>query len=116
MAVVGTYFVVYVTDMDRATAFYQNAFGADVKFASPHWTSLTIAGVQMGLHYADPEDVGPIGLGFDIDDMDAACQAVESAGGRVVKAPEARPEEGITIATVADTEGNEFSVTLAKSR
>jgi predicted enzyme related to lactoylglutathione lyase len=115
MAVVGTYFFVYVADMDRATAFYRNAFGADVKFASPNWTSLSIAGVAIGLHHAGPDDPGPIGLGFDVDDIGGACQTVEAAGGRVVKAPEARPEEGITIATLADTEGNEFSVTLAKS-
>ena len=36
--------MVMVADMDRATAFYRDAFAADVKFASPYWTSLTIAG------------------------------------------------------------------------
>ena len=31
-----------------------------------------------------------------------------------MKPPEHKPQEGITIATVADTEGNQFSLTLAQ--
>ena len=56
MTVVATYFMVIVADMDRATAFYRDAFGADVKFASPYWTSLTIAGVAIGLHHGGDDD------------------------------------------------------------
>jgi predicted enzyme related to lactoylglutathione lyase len=114
MAVVSTYFMVMVADMERATAFYRDAFGADVKFASPYWTSLQIAGVAIGLHHGGDESRREIGLGFDVDDLDAACALVSGAGGGIVKAPEHKPTEGITIATVADTEGNEFSLTLAR--
>ncbi len=113
MAVVSTYFMVIVADMDRATAFYRDAFGANVKFASPYWTSLSIAGVAIGLHHGGDAETREIGLGFDVDDLDAACAGVTAAGGTVVKAPEHRPQEGITIATIADTEGNQYSLTLA---
>ena len=50
------------------------------------------------------------GLGFYVDDIEAACAAVASSGGRVVKRPEERPGEGITLATAVDTEGNRFSI------
>ena len=113
MTVVSTYFMVMVADMDRATAFYRDAFGADVKFASPYWTSLTIAGVAIGLHHGGEATTREIGLGFDVDDLDTTCGAVTASGGTVVKPPEHKPQEGITIATVADTEGNQFSLTLA---
>ncbi len=113
MKTVGTYFIVYVADMDRATRFYTDVFGADVGFASPHWTSLTIAGVAIGLHPGAQGDRREIGLGFDVDDVDAACAAVTAAGGRVVKPPEHRPQERITIGTLADPEGNEFTITLS---
>ena len=113
MTVISTYLMVMVADMDRATAFYSDAFGADVKFASPYWTSLTIAGVAIGLHHGGEDATREIGLGFDVDELDAACALVIAAGGSVVKPPEQRPQEGITIATVADTEGNQFSLTLA---
>jgi len=43
----GAYFIVYVADMDRATKFYEETFGAMVNFRSPEWTSLRIAGVDM---------------------------------------------------------------------
>ena len=112
MNTVGTYFIVYVADMERATRFYTDVFDAKVGFASPHWTSLTIAGVQIGLHPGAQGARREIGLGFDVDDVDAACAAVTGAGGRVVTPPEHRPQEGITIGTVADTEGNEFTITL----
>jgi lactoylglutathione lyase len=109
---VGTYFIVYVADMERATRFYSDVFDAKVGFASPHWTSLTIAGVQIGLHPGAQGERREIGLGFDCDDLDAACEAIVAAGGRVVKPPELRPMERITIGEVADTEGNEFTITL----
>jgi len=111
---IGTYFVVFVADMDRATKFYADVFGADVKFASPHWTSLVIAGAQVGLHPGATGERRETGLGFDMDDVDAACAAVQAAGGSIDKAPESRANEGITIATVTDTEGNELSVTQAR--
>jgi predicted enzyme related to lactoylglutathione lyase len=114
MTVVSTYFMVMVSDMERATAFYRDAFGAEVKFASPYWTSLQIAGVAIGLHHGGGAQSREIGLGFDVDDLDAACASVERTGGRIVKPPEHKPTEGITIATIADTEGNEFSLTLAR--
>ena len=100
--------------MERAIAFYEGAFGADVKQQSPEWSELTVAGATLGLHGGGDDVERETGLGFDVDDIDAACDAVISAGGRVVKAPERRPDEGITIATVADTEGNLVSVTLAR--
>jgi predicted enzyme related to lactoylglutathione lyase len=114
MKVVSTYFMVMVADMARATAFYRDAFDADVKFESPYWTSLQVAGVAIGLHHGGDDTPREIGLGFDLDDLDAGCTRVTAAGGRVVKAPEHKPTEGITIATVADTEGNEYSLTLAR--
>jgi len=47
-------------------------------------------------------------LGFDGDDIDAACEAVECAGGAIVSAPVERKDEDIKIATVADPDGNTF--------
>ena len=114
MTVISTYFMVMVAEMDRATAFYRDAFDADVKFASPYWTSLTIAGVAIGLHHGGDAEMREIGLGFDVDELEATCALVTAAGGSVVKPPEHKPQEGITIATVADTEGNQFSLTLAQ--
>ena len=112
MKVVATYFIVYVADMDRALAFYRDVFDGTVNFESPHWSSLVIAGTNVGLHPHREGDGPQVGLGFDCDDLDEVCAAVEKAGGTVVKAPERREMERITIATVADTEDNEITLTL----
>ena len=112
----GAYFVVYVADMDRATKFYEETFGAMVNFRSPEWTSLRIAGVDIGLHSGADTERRKIGLGFDVDDIEGACKAVAAAGGVIVKPPEHKPEEGgITLAEVSDTEGNLFSLSLANA-
>ena len=50
------------------------------------------------------------GLGFVVDDLDAACKQVAAAGGTIVTAPRDRPGEPIRLADVADTEGNVFSL------
>jgi predicted enzyme related to lactoylglutathione lyase len=113
MTTITPYFMVMVADMDRAVAFYRDALDANVGFASPDWSSLTIGGVMIGLHGGGDGTPRAVGLGFDIDDLDAVCAAIEKAGGTIVSPPVHKPEEGITLGEARDTEGNVFSITLA---
>jgi predicted enzyme related to lactoylglutathione lyase len=110
--VVETKCIVGVADMQRATRFYTNVFGADVEFESPWWSEIRIAGVGIGLHGGATGERHDSGLGFVVDDLDAACAAVEQAGGVIVSEPLERPGEGVELATIADTEGNEVSLSL----
>ena len=113
MTVTETFFGVGVVDMRRATAFYVDALGATVAFASPNWSSLRIAGVRLGLNL-DPEHApSRIGLHFVVSDLAAARDDVERAGGRIVAATiEVAP--GVVVADVTDTEANTF--TLSQGR
>lgn len=109
MIVRETFFSVDVGDMDRATEFYVGAFGAEVMFATPGWSSLRIAGVRIGLFLNPVRAAGRIGLHFAVDDLTAACAGVERAKGAIVTAArEVAP--GVVIADVADTEGNSFTL------
>jgi predicted enzyme related to lactoylglutathione lyase len=103
-----TFFAVEVRDMQRATAFYVDALGAAVAFASPGWSSLHIAGVRVGLSL-NPEHPGSrLGLHFVVGDLAAARADVERAGGRSVGAAiEVGP--GVVVADAADSEGNTFT-------
>jgi predicted enzyme related to lactoylglutathione lyase len=47
-------------------------------------------------------------LGLRVADVDAACTDIVAAGGAVRSGPEDRPDEGIRLADVVDTEGNAF--------
>ena len=52
-------------------------------------------------------------LGLRVTDVDAACADIVAAGGAVRSGPEDRPDEGIRLADVVDTEGNAFMVSAA---
>lgn len=109
MTVTETFFSVDVDDMARATAFYAGAFGAEVIFASPMWTSLRIAGVRLGLYRSPAHAATHIGLHFAVSDLAAARADVVRAGGHIVTASlEVAP--GVVIATVTDTERNTFTL------
>jgi len=95
--------------MERATAFYVNALGATVAFASPGWSSLRIAGVRIGLALNPMHEGGRTGLHFAVSDLVAARSDVQGAGGRTGEAVEVAP--GVIVAEATDTEGNTFTIT-----
>ncbi len=111
MRVTKTYFMLYVTDMARASRFYRDAFAFGERYGSPDWTELAADGATVALHAGKRGGDADTGLGFEVDDLEEACRAVIRAGGTVVKPPEDRAGEPIRLATAADTEGNRFSLT-----
>jgi predicted enzyme related to lactoylglutathione lyase len=109
MLVSETFFSVDVRAMGRAARFYVDALGAAVAFESPGWSSLRIAGVRVALFLSPEHQAGAIGLHFVVHDVLATEAAVERAGGRVL-ASSVEVAQGVVISTVADTEGNAFTL------
>ena len=106
-----TYFMLMVDDMDRATTFYQKAFDLSGGFVSPEWSELSWRDATIAFHGGRGGDERrPTGLGFEVEDLDAACAEVTHAGGTIVTPPSDRAGEGIRLAEVADPEGNVLSV------
>jgi predicted enzyme related to lactoylglutathione lyase len=99
-----------VAEMDRAVRFYADAFAARVSLHTPYWSEVEVAGATVALHPGGTGGDAETGLGFEVDDLDAALALATSLGGRVADPPEERPGEGIRIAQLADTEGNVLSV------
>ncbi|MEK6227128.1 MAG: VOC family protein [Chloroflexota bacterium] len=111
MKVTKTYFMLMAADVIRGASFYKKAFGLKPGgYESPEWTELVQNGTTVALHRGGSSTERDTGLGFYVDDIDSACKAVATAGGKIVKPPEARTDEGITLATAVDTEGNRFSI------
>jgi predicted enzyme related to lactoylglutathione lyase len=112
MKVTKTYFMLMAADVVRGASFYKKALGlkAAGAYESPEWTELTQNGTTVAFHRGGNSTERDTGLGFYVDDIDAACKAVATAGGKIVKPPEARTDEGIKLATAVDTEGNRFSI------
>jgi len=98
-------------DVVRGASFYKKALGLKPGgYESPEWTELTQNGTTVALHRGGGSTERDTGLGFYVDDIEAACKAVTTSGGKIVTPPEARNDEGITLATAVDTEGNRFSI------
>ncbi len=104
-------FMLKAQDMDRAVVFYKDVMGLEVRSQSSVWSELVHGDATVALHGGGDGEHTPTGLGFTVADIEAACQEVARGGGRVVKAPLARPGEPIKLAQVADSEGNGFSLT-----
>ena len=97
-------------DVVRGASFYKKALGLKPGgYESPEWTELTQNGTTVALHHGGGSTERDTGLGFYVDDIEAACKAVTTSGGKIVTPPQPRSDEGITLATAVDTEGNRFS-------
>jgi predicted enzyme related to lactoylglutathione lyase len=102
-----------VRDMERAVAFYENALGAVVDFASPSWCSLTIAGMRVSLELCKRAPTA-VGLHFIVENVALACAAVTRAGGEIEPAFEA--PRGVVVAQILDSEGNTLTLRQRRGR
>jgi len=64
------YAIKYVSDMDRAIAFYRDTLGFELKFASPFWSEFATGDTTLALHPAsDDNAAGSVELGFAVDNL-----------------------------------------------
>jgi lactoylglutathione lyase len=110
-----TYVMLMVADMTRALRFYTEAFDVTVVISSPHWSEFIVAGTNIALHPGGSGNETRTGLGFEVDDLDAALQRATEVGGQISSPPRERPAERIRVAEIADTEGNLITVAEVKS-
>jgi predicted enzyme related to lactoylglutathione lyase len=110
-----TYVMLMVADMTRALRFYTEAFAVTVVVSSPYWSEFTVAGTNIALHPGGSGNENRTGLGFEVEDLDAALERATEVGGRISMSPRDRPEERIRVAELVDTEGNLITVAELKS-
>ncbi len=108
MKILSVMHILWAEDMDRAVAFWRDCLGLAVGLHTPHWSELTTAGSKIALHGGGRGEYHASGLGFQVDDVDAACAEVAAMGGTIRTPPADRPGEGIRLADVIDPEGNGF--------
>ena len=77
----------YVTDMARAIAFYENAFGLSFVRHGDDWAECTLAdGVRFGFHLAHegaaPQVPGSVIVDLRVDDLAASHARLAMLGGR----------------------------------
>ena len=107
-------FIVPVSDLDRASKFYRDAFGLEEVFRNEGIVFAGIPGTDSALGILlDPEHAGsgPQNIGFHVDhaiDPDDAVHDVEAAGGRIIERGEHAP--GVPFARFADPDGNVLEI------
>ena len=117
MKTTSIYYMLTAQDMDRAVGFWRDVIGLGVRMESPEWSELTWGDAIVAFHGgATDTELKRSGLGFDVDDIEAACKEVEAAGGRILKPPFGGEAPGLTLADLADTEGNTFMFSKTENR
>ena len=105
-------FIVSVRDLDRAVAFYHDAFQLEEVFRAEQIVFVGLPGTDSALGLLlDPEHAGsgPQNVGFHVDHAvpaDDAVRDVEGAGGTIVERGEHAP--GVPFARIRDVDGNEL--------
>ena len=106
MKVTKTYVRLMAVDVAKTADFYRLALGLASRYESPSWTELSADGGIVALHDGGRRTQTETSLGFEVDDIAAACAAVERAGGEIVERP--ADQYGIVVARAADPDGNRF--------
>ena len=112
------YIVIYVSDMERSTAFYRDVLGLPMKFTSPGWTEFDTGSVAIALHRTGEEKLPPhLGrppagqahLGFVVDDLQTVYESLKAQDVYFSLSPQKQPT-GRTLAVLHDPDG--FGITL----
>ncbi len=106
------HFDIPVDDGDRAVRFYSQAFGWDLQRwgGMDYWPMAPADGPGIGGALGMRSDEAPgVVLYLGVDDIDAALERVEAAGGRRLGDKAAIPTVGWT-AQFQDTEGNRMGL------
>jgi catechol 2,3-dioxygenase-like lactoylglutathione lyase family enzyme len=111
-----THVAVAVRDVDRASAFYRQVFGAVVVYKQDGFVQLQTPGARDVLVFEkQPKRAGKSGgiahFGFRLQnprDIDAAARAVKKAGGTIKQQGEFVPGEPYLFAT--DPDGYEIEI------
>lgn len=110
--------VIYVSDMERSTAFYRHTLGLPLRFASPGWTEFNNGGTTLALHRHLQEggetkpaqsEAGRASLIFVVDDLQSTYETLKAEGANFSLPPQKQPA-GRTFAILHDPDG--FAVTL----
>jgi predicted enzyme related to lactoylglutathione lyase len=109
------YINLHVHDVERELAFFRDVVGLELQFqdASFHFAAFdggTVRFAVAGSGEAPPSEPRPdrlSGIGFMVDDVDAAAREMKARGARFTLEPSRQPWGGY-MAMFADPEGNVF--------
>jgi predicted enzyme related to lactoylglutathione lyase len=109
-------YIIWAADLPRALRFYTLVFDAEILRQSEVMAEVSVAGSIIGIHGGGEGKPTWTGLSFQVADLFAACEALRTAGGAVLREPEDTLEEPAHLAMCRDPEGNEIMLTRPRVR
>ena len=105
------YVNMFVSDLDRARAFYEGALGLRCDSADPEhgYASFTAGDIRFGTAVTDDTSLigRHTGVGFIVEDIDTTYKELVAAGVEFDMPPTSQPWGG-TLALFKDPDGNVF--------
>lgn len=107
------YIIIFVSDMQRSTAFYRDLLGLPLKFASPGWTEFVTGSTTIALHPARDAELpssrgrspaGQAQLGFQVENLDRIYATLQAQGAQFSMPPREEAEGG-KLAVLLDPGG-----------
>lgn len=103
--------VVWVTDMKRAKAFYEDVLGLSVGYESDTWTEIRApeSSTYIGLHFTTQTPGNGTEISFLVDDIEEAATNLKKKGVKFVsEIVQAAP--GKRVVHFVDPDGNPLSL------
>jgi lactoylglutathione lyase len=104
------YAIVFVKDMKRSIAFYQDVIGLALKFESPEWSEFVTGQATVALHKSQGDSsgqeqgqAGRCQLGFHVTDVETFHKEVTAKGVVCIMPP--KKQDFGTLAVYADPDG-----------
>jgi lactoylglutathione lyase len=107
------YVIVYVSNMQRSTAFYRDVLGLSLKFTSPGWTEFNTGSTTIALHTTGDQKLPPhqgrppagqAHLGFIVDDLQDVYEQLRAQDVYFSLTPQ-KQAGGNTLAVLHDPDG-----------
>ena len=103
------YAIKFVSDMDKAVAFYRDTLGLEPKFQSPFWSEFNTGETTLALHPASDENpAGSVQLGLGSEDLVGFYGRRDDLGITFTQPP--TDMHGTQIARFRDVDGAEVSI------
>ena len=106
-----SYAIKYVSDMERAVAFYRDTFSLTVRFTTSVWSEFETGDVTLALHPATADHpAGAVQIAFSAPNLPEIYAARAAAGLTFTEAP--WEEHGRLLSRILDCEGAEVSLSV----
>lgn len=108
-------YTIWAADVERAAAFYINAFGATISNQNPHITELQIASGFIAIHGGGEGKQTWTGITFQVPDVVEGAAEIVAHGGKCEREPQPENDEPPHLAMCEDTDGNQIMLSRARS-